>query len=226
MSIFNIDFNQKAAELLPPDKRQSAFLAWVKSLFTPMIYNRTRIFNDYKLGVFGLYPVWAAGTYDKGDRVIYLPDGRVYEALYDGVTSAPTDTTLWLLYQMDFIGVDERLMYNGEKVVLEYALNKRFNTTFRQPNDVSDIYIGTNPSGIFPFIVGGVEDISSSVFLDYSEQFIIDDYTFGEVVNFAIYVPIATWTDLSTDVDARDKIIRGFVDLYNIVGTTYNIITY
>jgi hypothetical protein len=222
MSIYNINYLQKAIEMLPPDKRGTKFVKWVYALIKPVEYDNTKLFTDYKVG--DNYPNYAAGSYSKFQRVIY--GQSVYESLSDSNTALPTNTDFWRVYQNNFIGVDERVKYNHVKLTLEWAINKRFGTTFRQPPLISDIYFVTNVVPNPPFLVGGIEENSSIVYANGSEQFIINAYSFTGYYNFSIYVPVAVWTALSTVTSARDTIIRNFVDLYNTAGITYNIITY
>lgn len=208
--------------MLPPDKRGTKFVKWVYALVKPVFYNNYKLFTDYKVG--DSYPNYAAGSYSKFQRVIY--GQLVYESLADSNTALPTDTDFWRVYQTSFIGVDERVMYNHIKLTLEWALNKRFGTTFRQPPLVSDIYITTNVIPNPPFLIGGIEENSSISYADGSEEFIINSYSFTGYYNYSINVPVAVWTALSSVSSARDTIIRNFVDLYNTAGITYNIITY
>jgi hypothetical protein len=146
--------------------------------------------------------------------------------LVDGNTSAPTDVTAWRVYQEVFIGTDERIMYSHIKLVLEYALNRRFDTVFSQPPSLSDIYITKNAKGLNAFIVGAVEEDSSSSFFDGSTEFIIDAYTFGSFFNFTVNVPLAVYNGVSAEPSAREKIFRDFINQYNTIGLTYNIQTY
>jgi len=222
MSIYDLNWKQKVIELLPPDKRFTKFVAWLLNLVKPAEYNNNRIFFDYKIGA--VYPNYAAGTYNKFDRVKY--GQTIYESLQNSNTTAPPNALFWRVYQQNFIGVDERITYNHQKLTLEWALNKRFGTTFRQPPLISDIYINTNVIANPPFVVGGDEPISSTIYGVTGTEFIINSYTFLNFFNFTIYIPVAVWTALSADTAARDVIVRQFTDLYNTAGLTYNIITY
>lgn len=225
MSIFNVDFDQKAVELLPPDKRFKVHVGWVRSLLSQNQYNHTDIFVDYKTG--STYPLWNnLGSWNKGQRVIY--GQSVYESLVDNNTDLPTNTNTWRVYQTFFIGTDERIMYNSQKLVLEYALNRKFGTTFRQPPLISDIFINLPVQAVNPFVVAENEEESSDVFTTFSSEFILDVYSFSVTASFdyTINVPQAVYDALSIDPLARDKIIRQFVDRYNTAGMFYNIITY
>jgi hypothetical protein len=218
--IYLINYNKKTVELLPPDKRKPSMVAWILQWFKQLQWNWIKIFLDYKQGAQG-YPTYTAGTYNQYNRVIY--GQSVYESLIDGNTDLPTVATSWTVYQAIFIGVDERILYNHQKLVLEYALNERFGTAFRQPPSTSDIYITNNTPAVAPFIVGINEVGSSDVFLQTSSDFIIDSYSFGTFNNFTINVPTATYSALGS---AAESIIRGFVDQYNTIGLFYNIVTY
>jgi hypothetical protein len=219
MGIFDITLSVKAIELLPPDKRSSTIVAWIKQLYKPLQQSHYALFVSYKTG--STAPQWTAGTYAYRERVIY--GQTVYESLTDGNTAIPTDTNYWRVYQDSFIGVDERLTYNHQKLVLQYALNTRFGTTFNQPPTLSDIYITTNAPGAGVFVVGASEGESSTVYADVSSEYVINSYSFSNFYNFTINVPVAVYTALGS---AADSVIRGFVDRYNSAGVTYNIVTY
>jgi hypothetical protein len=222
MGFFDINYNQKTVELLPPDKRGNKMVAWVKSLLSQVQYCRDKILGDYKLG--SSYSVWAAGTYTKGQRVIY--GQSVYECIVATTTSTPTTVSDWRVYLQYFIGVDERIMYDHLKLTLEYALNKRFGTTFKQPPLVSDIYITTNTPNTNVFIVGSNENESSIVYIGNSNEVVIDSYSFAIFNNYTIYIPSAVYTALGSTSSERESTVRNFADKYNTIGLNYNIQTY
>ena len=175
MGFYNPNIDNKVTELLPPDKRAPRMLSWLRSLATGIKWNQTRLFVDYING--STYPLWVAASYSKGNRVIY--GQSVYESLKNANTDNPLVTASWRVYLDYFVGSDERVFYNHQKLVLEYVLNKRFNSTFRQPPLVSDIYITNNvkPYGVF---VAGYDEAETSVtYDDMSYEFIINNYTFG-----------------------------------------------
>jgi len=222
--IYDIDFSKTSVQLLPPDKRFKKQVAWINVLMSPLQWLRNLWFGDYINGA--VYSDWNnVSTYSKYDRVKY--NKSIYESLVDDNTNNnPTDANYWFQVQVNFIGVSERVNYNGQKLVLEFALNKWFGTTFRQPPLVSDIYI--NNADVIPgvFVVGGVEAISSSVFRTGSSEVVIDGYTFAAQPNFNIYVPIAVYNALDTGMINNEKIFRNFADKYIPAGLIYSIITY
>jgi hypothetical protein len=165
-----------------------------------------------------------AASYNKFDRVIY--GQSVYESLVNDNTAEPTDTNYWRIYQNYFTGVDTRIMYNSQTLVFEYALNTRFGATFRQPPLQSDIYITTNTPPSRVFQVGADESLSSTVRLNGSSEFVVDSYSYTPFKNLVINIPIAVYDGLSSDVAAREKIVRYFADKYIIAGIIYKIQTY
>ena len=86
--------------------------------------------------------------------------GLTINNLSIGGFAPPSNTNVWEVVNNNFIGVAERDLYFNQKLTLEYALNRYFNTTFRQPNGVtmsathSDIYISDNTFSYNTFHIG------------------------------------------------------------------------
>lgn len=221
-TIYDIDFSKLGVQVLPPDKRFTRQAAWQKVILSPLQYLRDLWFGSYRTG--SEAPVYAAGTYAKYDQVVY--NKAVYESLIDGNTNPPTDTASWKLVQTNYIGLYERITYNGQKLVLEYAMNKWFGTTFRQPPLVSDIYININTLSIPVFVVGATESESSVVYTTGSSEFVINSYSVAVQYNFTIFCPVAVYDALDPLMINNEKIFRAFVDKYVPAGITYEITTY
>lgn len=198
--------------------------AWFKALLSPLQYLANLWLGDYRTGSSGV--PWLVGDpYNTGDRVTYK--GSAYESLIDAnLGNLPTDQTKWKLVQENFIGVFERVLYNGNVLPFTFAINKYFGTQFRQPNNVSDIYIEVHPKPSAVFTVGGEENISSRVFTGTSSEFVINAYNFGDYFNMTIWVPQAVYDALDVDANNREQIIRNFADRYIIAGIEYNVDTY
>lgn len=222
MSIYDITYQDKVVELLPPDKRFVRMVAWLRGLVNQLQVLRDKIFGDYKQGI--TCNPWEDIVYNTGDLVKY--GETVYISLIDSNTDVPTVTTSWAVYQNSFIGVDERVLFNHQKLVLEYALNKRFGTTFNQPPSTSTIYITTNTNGNNVFIVGATEDESSLVYLDGSTETVVNSYSFSTFYNFTVYVPTAVFNAVAGTTAERNAVFSNFINRYNTVGLTYNITTY
>lgn len=223
MSIYDVDYSKVGPQLLPPDKRGNLVVRLLAAFLTPVQWLR-----DLWLGSFRTGPTvgeWLnTTTYRKYDQVVY--NIFVYVSLKNNNTDVPTDPSSWLEIQSNFIGMSERILYNCQVLVLTYALNKRFKTTFRQPNNVSDIYLGTFAKPISVFVVGGVEANSSKVYSNISSEFVIDAYSFAGYVNMTIYVPVAVYNALDANPANRDIIIRSFADKYMAAGIIYTITPY
>lgn len=223
MAIYDIDFAKFTANMLPPDKRFSKMIAWVKIITYPLQYLVNLWFDSYRVG--SVAPYYSAlATYNKYDQVIY--NKIVYESLIDSNTTIPTTVANWKVVQQNFIGLFERIKYNGQKLVLEYALNKWFGTTFRQPPSVSDIYISNNTIGIPVFRSGNIELISSSVSNSSSSEYVVNAYSITVQFNFDINVPVTVYNALDPAMVNNESIFRAFADKYIPSGLTYNIVTY
>lgn len=223
MSIYDIDYSKQRVQLLPPDKRYTKTVAWAGILLAPLNYLRNLNFGSYRTGSDA--PQWVnTDPYAKYDQVKY--NKIVYESLIDGNTDVPTTVASWKVVQGNFIGLSERIYYNGQKLVLEWAMNKWFGTVFRQPPNVSDIYITNNSVPIAVFRCGGDEDISSVVFSNSSSEVVINSYSFSVAFNFTINVPQAVYDALDVTLVNNEKIFRAFVDRYVPAGVTYTILTY
>jgi hypothetical protein len=222
MGLYDVGYSNFGNQTLPPDKRFPKMIAWVSSLLTPMQYLRDLLFDSYKLGNTSVQ--YAPGTYNKGDRVKY--NKAIYESLVASNTAAPSDLTKWVKVQDNYVGLDKRIQYNGQKLVLEFALNEWFSTVFRQPNLVSDIFISLAVQHLPVFRSGPIEDVSSTVAPDRSSEFVMNDYQFGARSNFTINIPLSVYNALDPIAGNRDGIVRNFVDKYIPAGILYNIATY
>lgn len=223
-TIYDIDFSKYAVQMLPPDKRFTRQVAWVRILLSCLQYLRDLWFGSYRTG--STAPTWVnSAPYAKYALVKYS-NKIIYESLINNNSDVPTNTASWRVAQQNFIGLSERILYNGQKLVLEYAMNKWFGTTFRQPNNQSDIYISNNTIAIPSFRVGANEAGSTVVSTQSSSEFVGIDSNFTVASNFTIYCPVAVYNALDTTLINNDKIFRAFVDKYVPAGVTYTITTY
>lgn len=228
--VFGINFYRESQQMSPPNKRDQGHLAWYDSLLYPLQWLFDLFFTQYAQGFTG--PKWSAISFNKGDRVRYIDRG-VYEALQN-VTGAdvPGTSANWLKVSDLWIGANERVLYDGRKLALEYALNKwfdngSFSPTFRQPPLVSDIFI-TNNIVVVNQLKIGVSDIGDAIGID--ESFTTNGIPIQEIADnpiaFGVNVPVALWTSLGSTSTDRDNVIRSIVDKYVIAGIKYNVLTY
>lgn len=223
MSIFDVDYNKIGPQLLPPDKRYSRMVAWVKVLLSPLQWVRDLWMGSYRTGSTA-NPWLNSSTYAKYDRVVYKQ--KVYESLKNGNTDNPTVQASWMVVQQNFIGVFERVLYNGNKLIFEYAINKYFGTVFRQPPNTSDIYTTVNQKMASVFKVGASENNSTKVSALTSSEFVVNAYNFNSFFNMVIHVPLSLFNSLDPSSANAEKIIRNYANQYIIAGITYTVQTY
>lgn len=202
MDLFTINFNAKVIEWLPVDKRKPVGVRWLQALISPIQYLRDKYLGDYKVG--SSYPQWTAGTYNTGAKVVFKQ--VVYESQVDGNTTQPPSGS-WSVYLPSFLGVDERVKFNGQKLVLEYALNLRFLSNFKQPPLVSDIYITNVAASVVGFRVG--QTIGSSVGQSISSATVNYSSPFLQIHNFQINIPAAIYA--TTNDSEISDFVRKFI---------------
>lgn len=218
---YDINYNQQIIELLPPNKRYRNMIAFLTDCMTSTLqYLRDAVLGDYRNG--STATAWVAGTYARSAKVIYKKG--VYVSLIDNNIDTPGMADNWYLQQTSFVGMNERIFYNGNNLVLTYALNKWFGTTFRQPGTgTSDIYILTNVVAQPVFLVGFTEAVSSAVSFEGSSEFVVYDYNFSPQYNATVYVPNTLIASLGS---AAIALLSSFINMYIYAGLTYNIVGY
>lgn len=246
---YSIDTGLFTNNMLPPDKRTPVMQQWVKKLLSGIAWLNGNALVNYPDPSGITYGTFIpSSSYSSGDIVYYRY--ALYQRLYSDnyvVGTLPTDTNHFALILPVFIGVNERLCYNGTTLTLTWALNKYFNTTFRQPTSaygqtpLSDIYIINFSSNAQSFIVGATEVDSSAVGATISSGFVMDTLSNDPFSDFAIYIPQVVFNGINdlpviptqgsgisidSTVTAREKIIRAFVDRYIVAGVNYSIHTY
>jgi hypothetical protein len=228
MGFYDIDYNDLVFNLTPQTRRKPRFISWFLSLLAPQ-KNVSDFFFDVYVGgqTYPYYdpltPIYAIGT-----RVTYL--GGVYEATTNVVgTRVPTDRRYWKIILNDFRGVNERVRLNSQKILLEFTLNKWFNTTWLQPNDPfnptrPEIYVDSNLTDNQVLTSYYTENAESNVYYydSLTYAYVLNSYTFNQPA-FSIFVPIAFYTGLGLDAELQ---IRAIADKYVIAGITYDIQTY
>jgi hypothetical protein len=166
---YNINFNTVTKNLLPVTKRKTTFQALFDVLFANTIQSWNFIWaNNYLLGT-DISNAWNSGSTYNANDIVVSADNQVYQSLVAANTNHnPTTTTgYWWLVETNFVGVYERIAYNAQILTFEYALNKWFRTTFRQPTGVPDIYIVNNQITPNCFVWGGSKP---SIFYYYNFQ--------------------------------------------------------
>ncbi len=224
--MINLDYFTIVESLLSPDKRSAKTVALNSGLVTEVANNHSLIFKTYKNGdTIGLYPKWTQKSYNFRDIVRH--GNSIFQSTEDSNTTQPTLSDSWRLITDNFLGNDFRLKIRGEKIVLEYALNTWFYTTFRQPSQLSDIYITTSKSiNIEVLRVGALDTYSSKIYSDKSSELVINSYAFTNKENMTINIPVAVFNGLAVSDSIREAVVRDFADKYVNAGLTYKILTY
>lgn len=219
------DYNNELVgeQLTPPVLRKTKFLAWLNVITSHVQKLWNTIFIDYKDG--SDYPDYDAFTlYALGDRVIYT-DKMIYEAIDASLGALPSDTTKWVLINDNFIGIKERIKYNSQIILLEYALNK----WYRIPSTDPQIYLSIFSNVSMQFVLGDSSATSSLMPNNSLNQIqYMGNYPNYPIVDydFIVYVPSAVYATLGSDVDNRYNNVYGFVSKYTLSGIKFIIDTY
>lgn len=224
--IYNVNYSQLGMMLTPPLLRTPAMNAWTTSLLSPN-QSDNQLFTEYLTG--STYPYFSASTtYVSGDTVIYTDDS-VYENLTGSTGILPTDLNTWLKVNPSYIGAEERVMYNSQKIVLEWALNRQYQilpnpsdpTVWSGANHTNQIYIGTNNVTSQRFIVSITEPYSS-LLAKTGTQIIVNggqwmgrSFTPPPQTEFTVWVPNLTQytgiTNTSVYQYVQNYIIAGII---------------
>jgi hypothetical protein len=227
---YECDFNLQSRRLTPIAKRQDVRLAMLECISEAIQWNRDNFFDQYIEGDSAAAHN-PATAYVKYDRVNY--QNKIYECIQDNTGELPTNEDYWVKVVNDFRGVIERIRYNGQKLMLEWILNKWFGTTFVQPNflgTTSDFYIVANDRFIPSFTVSetpfrSMVYVSSSVFESSSKtrKFIKETPAYTASSNFTVYYPVGTI--MSTASNEYYQMVD-LVNKYKVIGTTVDYISY
>lgn len=191
-SIYDLTTSIFGEQFTPPYKRLPRYLSWINVLLYPIQYTHNLFFKQYANGEYDF--VWdSVSTYSKGDVVMYL-DYQLYIAIQDVPIMTPCiDTSYWVLASQN-VGLRQRSAVTGQKLLLEWVLNKHYGTTFRQPAiGTSDIYVAGIAIDTNYFVAGidGTESSFAAISGEDAVQFVGTAYTY-ESESLIIYVPNAT----------------------------------
>lgn len=238
--IIIFDIANYVLNALPLKYRLSKFVLFVQSLLYGWIWDYNNFYVYRNSNAVTLFPWNNAATYGLNNYVVY--NFSVYISLQAGNTgnNPLTAPTYWLLVCQNFIGVNERVKYDGRYLTLTWALNRYFQTTYRDPpypppydfglgaGTFSDIYITNAPISFVPFVVGLVSATSSMVSTGTTAWWVPVAPTYGtsSSYGFVVNIPTAVWTALGATSAIRNAVVNGFVAKYAVSGTTWTIVTY
>jgi hypothetical protein len=217
---YSINYTNVVHDTLPPDKRSLKHAKWLIALLAPLTWLKDEFFGHYMQGA--NFPAFVPfSNYPKGARVTF--NRTVWESLIDNNTHPIPHPVSWKRVYNTILGAEERIWYNGHTLVLEYALNRMFSKTFRQPPQQSDIYIITHRVTNLPFLVGGANYEGGSIGLDDSIGYIRAGQLFypdetAQAANFTIYAPQA--------IPGGEDAIARFAKQYIPLGINFNVELY
>lgn len=228
MSVFDINFNTTSSELLPTHKRLEKIQDILYALHAPLNENAT--FFTYLREGTGASDYNPVTVYTFGDMASYQRRTYYRNEVTDGYSAgiAPNNETYWVKILDENIGLDTRIRFTTEKILLEYALNIIFGTTFNQPPTLSDIYIENNYTDIDDFFVGEIDTDTATVSqTDQSSNYWVNEFD-GDLsgADFIIFVPVAVWTALAATSTERNNIILTVANKYKLFGYTAEVQTY
>jgi hypothetical protein len=136
---------------------------------------------------------------------------------------------VWIKIQDNFIGANERVMYNASRLIFEYALNRWFFTTYRDPAvGVSDIYI-TPHQRLYDYLYMGPAENGYNYIppaYNLATPYVPLSSALESLTEFTINVPVAVYNSLSSVSGNRTQIVRNFADRINAAGMVYDVATY
>lgn len=217
MAIFDLDYTLFVKNMLPPRKRMERFISYLTVLTYPLQWLRDIIFDDYYQGInYNAYS--ALDTYNIGDRLKWEENGLYICIQPTTAGIPPSNTDYFYKISHEYVGINTRVNYTGQKKVLEYALNKHFNTTFNQPPTDSEIYLVTNITDVNYFVSGIGEDLSSCAALDSATatSAVGTSYTYN-AYELSIYVPNTKLASIAGEIapytNAKEAVLSFANDL-------------
>jgi hypothetical protein len=228
MSIYDVDFEAVTLSVYPTHKRKDNLLNRAYSLFGSMNYLST-IFSYYRNGATcGGYS--SLTTYTYGDMVVFQRAVYFRNEITSGYASGinPSNNSYWIKVLDDFIGVSEKIYFGPQKIVLEYALNRIFQTSFRQPPLVSDIYIVNNDT-TYNFFDIGIDDTDCATIpiVDTdADYYITFDDGDPSIKDFTVFVPNAVLSALASSPTDQVSIISSVVNRYRLAGYLFSVTGY
>lgn len=229
--IYDIDYDQCINDLYPTNKRLPIMLNKEYALMSGVSF----IQKLHSYFIFGTIESNYDSTinYAFGSLVIFQRKVYYRNEIVEGYAIGQNPTTsYWSLALNDFIGASEKAYFGPGKMVLEYALNRIFQTTFRQPIGISppnsDIYIVNNITNQPQFYIGIDDSESSYVVLNDTEanQYITYSDLDSTIKNFSVMAPNAVLIALDSDPVKAKAIIGSVVTRYKLSGYTFNVIGY
>jgi hypothetical protein len=123
-------------------------------------------------------------------------------------------------------GWNYEVKFNAQVILMEYRLNKYFNTTWSNITGASVIYITTNSVDPSAFYVCIDMTITGSVGANEPFTNYIGDNYSGTLTCYTIWLPVALFNSLGANNATREAIVRSVADNWNLAGVVYKVDTY
>ena len=242
ISIYQQNYGQTYNDNVPVQYRKPKFLAWGTWLFTALQWLHDLLFSGgYSDG--STAPNWVSGSnYAYGAQVIDV-DYKVYSCINTAGLTGDTvnphlDPANWFKVLDSFIGVRERAYYTGQKIMMEYLLNRYFQvgvTTlpFQGASHTGQIYITKNTTNYSQFWLSnnGGQPLTSYLSNTSASQknFLGNGYSTYQPYNFTVNVPSAIFTAIGNNQPpgvTATQAISAIVSKYCQANLIFNIVTY
>jgi hypothetical protein len=224
---YSVDFNNLVIQLTPPLLRETKEIAWLTSLTYPIQWDNIN-FTEYVYGFTGS-TYSPSLTYSVGDRVLWT-NNAVYESTGTSSNLSPTFSANWTKTNDLYIGAEERVRYNSQKILLEYALNRFFQvagtpdvpTGWTGSNHINQIWIENTATNTAAFIMGYTGPYSSNLVNNslFAETWMGNAPSGFLTTSFTVWVPLALYNQYS------NAIFRAYVDEYVLAGMQYIVLSY
>lgn len=223
MSLYDVDYVDLIDKMLPIKYRKPKMKAWLYALLKPVEWLHKAYITWYKDGS-PVYPFWDSVTsYVYGDYVRY--GQSIYFCEIDNTGILPyLSSDQWSLVVLDRIGVNERIRITGQKKILEYELNRRFDTVFSQIPGASEIFI-LNQMSVNVFVVG-LELNSSAIYRDVPSDGIFDEPSLVSSNALINVIDSVRTGQFGGDATKAELAIRNEVDKYLMAGIDYTVVFY
>jgi hypothetical protein len=223
MGLYDLLLSNLAEQFLPPRKRLTKMLAWVGGvLFSPIQWYYD-LFYSWAFNTSSESDYNVLSAYTSGD-IVKWTDGSVYICVADTAAGIlPNDRNYWIK-QADYeLGIFWRSNYTGQKLQLEYALNRNYSTTFNQPPTASEIYVTTNVIDTNAFTVGISSSESSTAAINGDAQYFVGTAYTYDTIALTIFVPNAVLAALegeSSPYTKAKKRVLTYANQFIIAGIT------
>ena len=228
-----IDFLALFANLNIPKLRSVVHTAWLNLLAGPLILIQSwwqQRLTGSSYALFNASTNYSINAVVRYGRASYV----CTQTPAIGLFPLPTNTDYWYKILDDYIGITERSKYSAQKVMLEYALNRRFSpATITPPFSATpaSIYITNNASNpVFLWSAPAGTDTFTYVAPNSSTSFwysILGNPTITPFYNFTINIPTAVITSLSPLTSTEVMLlITQETNKYCLAGTSFNNLIY